>query len=235
MTSKQALEELKKLGSESVKKILVKHGAKEPLYGVKVEDLKKLQKKLKSDHSLALELYNSGVGDAMYLAGLMANGAAMSKKELQDWAVKANWSMISEYSVAWVAAESKWGWELALEWINSPKENIASAGWSTLSSIVSIKQDSELNIAELKKLLIRVQKEIHKAQNRVCYTMNGFVIAVGGFVWELTDMAIKTAQNIGEVTVDVGGTACKVPAAADYINKMKQKGSIGKKRKTAKC
>jgi 3-methyladenine DNA glycosylase AlkD len=235
MTAKQTLEELKTLGSEGVKKIFLKHGAKEPLYGVKVEDLKKLQKKLKSDHSLALELYSSGIGDAMYLAGLMANGPEMSKKQLQDWAEKANWSMISEYSVAWVAAESKWGWELALEWINSPKENIASAGWSTLSSIVSIKQDSELNITELKKLLIRVQKEIHKAQNRVCYTMNGFVIAVGGFVWELTDMAIKTAQNIGEVTVDVGGTACKVPAAADYINKMKQKGSIGKKRKTAKC
>ena len=235
MTVKQALEELKKMGSESVKKIFIKHGAKEPVYGVKVEDLKRLQKKLKNDHSLALELYNTGVGDAMYLAGLMANGAEMNKKELQDWAEKANWSMISEYSVAWVAAESKYGWELALEWINSPKENIASAGWSTLSSIVSIKEDKELNIAELKKLLARVQKEIHKAQNRVCYTMNGFVIAVGSYVRELTDAATKTAENIGEVTVDVGGTACKVPAAADYINKMKQKGSIGKKRKTAKC
>ena len=235
MTAKQTLEELKKLGSESVKKILVKHGAKEPFYGVKVEDLKKLQKKLKSDHSLAVELYNTGVGDAMYLAGLMANGDDMSKKELQNWAEKANWSMISEYSVAWVTAESKYGWELALEWINSPKENIASAGWSTLSSIVSIKQDNELNIAELKKLLGRVQKEIRNVKNRVCYTMNAFVIAVGSFVPELTDAAIKTAANIGEISVNVDGTACKVPNAADYINKMKQKGSIGKKRKTAKC
>ena len=200
-----------------------------------MEDLKKLQKKLKSDHSLALELYNTGVGDAMYLAGLMANGSAMTKKELQDWAEKANWSMISEYSVAWVAAESRYGWELALEWINSPKENIASAGWSTLSSIVSIKEDKELNIAELEKLLARVQKEIQNAQNRVRHTMNGFVIAVGGFVKELTDKAIKTAENIGEISVDMGGTACKVPYARDYITKMKQKGSIGKKRKTTKC
>ena len=235
MTAKQTLEELKKMGSESVKKILMKHGAKEPFYGVKVEDLKKLQKKLKSDQSLALELYNTGVGDAMYLAGLMANGPEMTKKQLQDWAEKASWSMISEYSVPWVAAESKYGWELALEWINSPKENIASTGWSTLSSIVAVKEDSELNIEELKKLLARVQKEIHKAQNRVCYTMNGFVIAVGGYVKELTETAFKTAENIGQVTVDVGGTACKVPAAVDYINKMKQKGTIGKKRKTAKC
>ena len=235
MTAKQTLEELKKMGSAGIKKILMKHGAKEPFYGVKVEDLKKLQKKLNSDHSLALELYNTGVGDAMYLAGLMAHGPEMTKKQLQDWAEKANWSMISEYSVAWVAAESKYGWELALEWINSPRENIASTGWATLSSIVSIKQDKELNIAELKKLLARVQKEIHKAQNRVCYTMNGFVIAVGGSVKELTDTAIKTAENIGVVTVNVDGTACKVPAATDYINKIKKKGSIGKKRKTAKC
>ena len=36
-------------------------------------------------------------------------------------------------------------------------------------------------------------------------------------------------------TVDMGGTARKVPYAPDYIKKTQQRGSIGKKRKTAKC
>jgi 3-methyladenine DNA glycosylase AlkD len=76
MTSKQVLEEIKKTGSESVKKTLMKHGAKEPFYGVKVEDLKKIQKKIKENQQqVALELFATGIGDAQYLAGLMAHGS----------------------------------------------------------------------------------------------------------------------------------------------------------------
>jgi hypothetical protein len=41
MTLDAIMEELKSKGNDSYKKIFIKHGAKEPLYGVKVEDLKK--------------------------------------------------------------------------------------------------------------------------------------------------------------------------------------------------
>ena len=39
----------------------------------------------------------------------------------------------------------------------------------------------------------------------------------------------------GQVTVDMGGTACKVPLAGPYIQKIVDKGRIGVKRKTARC
>ena len=45
MTAAEIVEELKPLGSESIKKVLVKHGIQEPLLGVKVEELKKLQER----------------------------------------------------------------------------------------------------------------------------------------------------------------------------------------------
>ena len=72
MTAKEVLEELKGYGNEGTKSIFVKHGAREPYYGVKVQDVKKIQKKIKQDHNLSLELYASGNSDAMYLAGLIA-------------------------------------------------------------------------------------------------------------------------------------------------------------------
>ena len=65
--------------------------------------------------------------------------------------------------------------------------------------------------------------------------MNGFIIGVGAYIKDLTKEAIETSKKIGEVYVDMGGTACKVPAAADYIKKMEAKGYIGKKKKTVKC
>jgi 3-methyladenine DNA glycosylase AlkD len=235
MTKEQVMKELEKKGSESIRKIFVNHGAKGSMFGVKVGDLKVIQKKVKKDHQLAMELFDTDNYDAMYLAGLIADESKMSKKDIQQWAEKSHSHGISEYTVAWVAAESEYGWELGMKWIDSPKENIASAGWNTLSGVIAMKPDNELDIATIKKLLQRITKEIHSAPNRVRYTMNGFVIGVGGYIKELTKDAIEIAKKMGEVYVDMEGTACKVPSAADYIKKMEAKGYIGKKKKTVKC
>ena len=235
MTKEQVMKELEKKGSEPIKKILLNHGANGNLFGVKVSDLKVIQKKVKRDHDLAMNLYATGNYDAMYLAGLIADESKMSKKDIQQWAERSTSHGISEYTVAWVAAESEYGWELGMKWIDSPKENIASAGWNTLSGVIALKPDNELDIATIKKLLQRIVKEIHSAPNRVRYTMNGFVIGVGGYIKELTKDAVDIAKKIGDVYVDMEGTACKVPAAADYIKKMEAKGYIGKKKKTVKC
>ena len=52
-------------------------------------------------------------------------------------------------------------------------------------------------MAEIEKLLNRVQKEIHSAKNRVRYTMNGFVISVGSYVPSLTAKAKAIGKAIG--------------------------------------
>ncbi len=235
MTTEEILKELKGYGDEGTKNIYLKHGAKEPYYGVKVQDLKKIQKREKKQHELSMELFATGNSDAMYLAGLIADENKISKSDLNKWVKEAYWYMISEYTVAWIAAESKYGMELGLEWIESEKEGIASAGWSTLSNLVSIKPDSDLDIKIFEGLLDRVGRDIYNSQNRVRYTMNGFVIAAGTFISSLTDTATAVAEQIGKIKVDMGGTACKVPYAPDYIQKIKDKDRIGKKRKMARC
>lgn len=236
MNTKEILAELKKAGNEQTKKIFLKHGAKEPFFGVKIEDLKKIQKKIKENpQQVALELFASGIGDAQYLAGLIADGSKMSPKDLEEWVDSAEWPMISECSVAWVASENKEAFELGLKWIDSPTPKVACTGWNTIAALLSTQPDEELDIPAIRKLLLRVEKEIEKAPNRVRYCMNSFVIAAGSYVKELNKMAIETGKKIGNVMVDMHGTQCKVPFAPDYIKKVMDKGYLGKKRKTAKC
>jgi 3-methyladenine DNA glycosylase AlkD len=235
MTAKQILDELKPLGSDSYKRVMLKHGVKEPFFGVKISELQKIRKRIKRDYQLALDLYDTGNYDAMYLAGLIADDARMTKKDLQGWIANATHAPLTGSTIPWVAAGSPKGWELALEWIDSKKPLTAAAGWATLASLVSIKDDSELDLPELKRLLERVRKSIHQAPDEVRYQMNSFVIAVGSYVKPLTDTAIQTAEKIGPVTADMGNTSCVVPSAPDYIRKVQQRGAIGKKRKMAKC
>lgn len=235
MTLQDVMKELENFGSDQTKKVLVKHGAQEPFYGVKVQDLKKILKKTKKNHQLALDLYATGNSDAMYLAGLMADEKQITETQLDAWVEKAYWYYLSEYAVAWVTAETPFGFELGLKWTKSVKENIASAGWATLAFFASVKPDDQLDLVKYTQLLDVVQAEIHSSPNRVRYTMNGFVIAVGSYIEPLTNKAKEIAQAIGKVNVDVGGTSCKVPLANDYIDKVKAKGKLGKKRKTARC
>lgn len=235
MTIKEVLEELEAFGDERTKNTFLKHGAKEPLFGVKAGDLKKILKKTKKNHALSLELYATGNSDAMYLAGLMADEKQITAAHLEDWVGKAYWYYLSEYTVPWLAAETEHGFELAKKWIESPKESIASAGWATFSNVASIRPDEALDIEAYSQLLDRVSKKIDKAQNRVRYTMNGFVIAVGSYIPALTEKAQEIATKIGKVEVEMGGTSCKVPLATAYIQKIIDKDRIGKKRKKARC
>ena len=235
MTAKDILKELEDYGDQKTKDTYKTIGAKEPLFGVKVQDLKKILKKTKKNHELSLELYNTGNYDAMYLAGLMADETQITKEQLEEWVSKAYFSYLSEYTVPWVAAESKYGFELGLKWIKSDKETIAAAGWGTLAYFAALYEDENLDTKTYIELLDTVSKNIHNAQNRVKYTMNGFVIAVGTYIESLTETAKAIGKKIGKVSVDVGGTACKVPMAEDYINKAIDKGRVGKKRKTARC
>jgi 3-methyladenine DNA glycosylase AlkD len=235
MTAKSILEEIKPLGSDSYKKILFNHGVKEPCFGVKIGDLKKIQKRIKKDYRLALDLYDTGVYDAMYLAGLITDDAKMTKDDLRGWLAKATHAPLGGSTVAWVAAGNPHGRELALEWIESKDESVAEAGWSTLSCLVSLKDDAELDLAELKRLLRRVQETIGRAPNAARYAMNAFVISVGSYVAPLTELALEIGEKLGHVEVDMGNTACGVPFAPDYIRKVEKRGTIGKKRKSVKC
>lgn len=236
MTAKEILEELKPLGRESYKKLLFKnYGVQEPCFGVAISELKKFQKRIKKDYQLALDLYDTGNYDAMYLAGLIADDARMTKQDLQRWVDKARAGSLPGATVPWVAAGSPHGHEMALKWIDSPKSLVAAAGWRTLCSLVSIKDDAELDLPELKRLLHRVQKEIHQAPDVVRYQMNSFVICVGSYVKSLMEMAIQVGGKIGPVTADLGNNSCQTPFAPDYIRKVEKHGSLGKKRKSAKC
>lgn len=234
MTANEIVAELKKFASAQTKKTWMTHGAQEPCLGVKVEDMKKIQKRVKMDYQLALDLYDTGIADAMYLAGLIADDAKMTKKDLQKWIEGATWGMVAEFTVPWVASAGPHGREMALKWIESKDEAIASAGWQTYSSMVAIKEDADLDLAEIKSLLARVAKSIHQQPNRVKYVMNSFVIAVACHVKPLHKLAVETAKGIGKVDCDLVG-ACKIPFAPDHIKKFAARSAIGKKRKSPKC
>jgi len=229
-TAADVMKFLEEHGQPQAKPMLMRHGARDPFFGTRLGDMKPLAKKIGKDHALALELYATGNSDAMYLAGLIADEEQMSKSDLRRWVKDAYWYMLSESTCASLAAESRFGFELAREWIDSPKEMIAAAGWATWSSLLTIRPNEEFDRDELDGLLRRVVSTIHGEQNRVRYAMNQFVICLGAYLPEYTAQAKAAGERIGKVDVDMGGTECKVPLIVPYIEKIEARGAIGRKK-----
>ena len=237
LTLSSVLAQLKSKGSDQTLNIYSRHGIdRARAFGVKVADLKLIAKAARGQQALACELLDTGNLDAMYLGGMVADGARVSAKQLNEWAESAaGLQMASEYTIPWLAVEHPEGRALALKWIDSKKEHLAAAGWCTYSGLVATQPDLALDQAEIQRLLDRVVKEIGKVPNRTRYCMNNFVIAVGGYVAPMLKQAKAAARAIGTVTVDMGETACTVPDATAYIAKIELMGRVGKKRKTMRC
>jgi len=228
--------ELEAKGNEQTKKVLKNHGAKEPFFGVKVQDLKVILKGRKNNQELAEQLYATGNTDAMYLAGLMADKNSISKETIERWADEAYWYYLNEYAVPWIAAESPYGLELATKWIEDPRPQIQATGWATFSSILGIQTEHELSDKQVILLMERVEREIHEQSPRVRFVMNGFVIAAGASSESLTEIAKTFGKRIGKVEVPMpNNIRCNVPDIPTYIKKVEDRGSIGRKKKTARC
>lgn len=235
MTLDDVMTTLASKGSASTKKIFLRHGAKEPFFGVKVADLKVLQKAIKGEQALALRLFATGNGDAQYLAGLVADGAKMTPAQLDRWARTASWCMISRFCVPWVASENPEGFALASKWTTSTEELVAVAGWSTLAALVTIRDDADLPVRAFKALLSRVPREISRAPDETRLSMNQFVIACGTYSPALGAQAVTAARSMGKVEADMGETSCEVPDAEGMILRQRKGASAAPRRKTVRC
>lgn len=234
MQLNEVMQELEALGNAQTVQTYCRHGAEGPMFGVKVGDLKKLLRKIKGDQALAMELWDTGNADAMYLAALVADGSQMTKTQLNHWCKTAWWHMLSGYAVPFVAAEHRDARGIALKWMKAKQEDIATSGWATYALLLSVRPDEGLDKDEIQALLNTVESTIHAAPNRVRYNMNNFVISVGAYYKPLLRAAKATAKRIGKVEVDMGDTACKVPLATESIAKIESMGRVGKKRSSTK-
>ena len=229
------MRDLAALGTEQTRQTLIRHGAPEPLFGVRIGDLQPLRRRLRGEQQLALDLYRTTNSDAMYLAGLIASGSLMTSDALQSWAEESRWHLHAGTTVPCVASEHPDGFALAEAWTLAPAELTAIAGWSTLAALVTTRPDDHLPLAVFRSLIARTSLELHDAPDRVRSAMNSFLIACGTYSDSLLPDALAAAASLGKIIVNMGATACKIPDAATTIARSRRGSLASLKRKSIRC
>ena len=216
MTYTEAMAELKKLGTAQNIKIYKRHGAGDNLFGVSFANLNKLQKKIKIDHQLALQLWESGNSDARTLATMIVDPQQITSAQADKWIENLNYYGLVDL-LAGMISRTSFAKEKMEEWMKSPKENYRQCGYSILGGL--LKNGSGISEADCQRYLKTIEKEIHSSPNRARHSMNGAVIGIGVFKPALRAEAFATAKKIGKVKVDHGETGCTTPDAISYIQK----------------
>ena len=226
MNLKTALSRLDAAGTAQNRKVYLRHGAAEPLFGVSYAELDKLKKAIGTDHDLALELWSSGNHDARVLATLVADPARATARTLDAWARQAGNHILSS-AVGGVAAAGPRAQRCMEKWMESDNEWIKAAGWDILTHRAMAAQKTPVegvDAAGLGAWLQTIEADIHQAPNRARHAMNGALIAIGLFSTALQKRALAAARRIGRVEVDHGETGCKTPDAAAYIRRASERG-----------
>ena len=225
MVSTDVLRELESLGTEQNRKIYKRHGAGDNLYGVSFANQKVLTRKYKGNHQLALELWDSGNADARILATMIADPKLADNAMIERWA-----SDLTNYGLAdaleGLVTRTPLAREKAEEWIKSDEEWRGSMGWQLVGQLAM--QDKDLPDDYFERHLQTIERDIHSAKNRVRYSMNGAIIAIGLRNDRMREKALAVAEKVGKVEVDHGETGCKTPDAVPYIMKASAR-SQGKK------
>ncbi|WP_456274818.1 DNA alkylation repair protein [Bacillus sp. AK031] len=235
MNFESVMQELEGLGKERTKKMYISNGAHEPVFGVATGAMKPIAKKVKGDQSLAEQLYATGNYDAMYFAGVIADPKAMTESDFDRWMDGAYFYMLSDYVVAVTLSEADIAQEVADNWIASGDELRMSAGWSCYCWLLGNRKDSEFSEGKISAMLDLLKNSIHTSPERTKASMNNFLYTVGISYLPLHEKAVETAKEVGTVEVKRDEKKSSILSASESIQKEKDRGKLGFKRKYVRC
>jgi 3-methyladenine DNA glycosylase AlkD len=197
--------------------IYKRHGSGDNVFGTLTSEIARLQKKIKVDHELAMELWKTGNAEARILALQVADPDKLDRAAADRLLQEGGGWFLGGY-LSGLVARSPIAEETMRAWMKSPDEVTREMGYGIFGA--RLKDDpGSVSDADAEKVLATIEKEIHRSPNWARYAMNAALIGIGIYKPALRSKAIEAARRIGKVEVDHGETYCKTPDAAPYIEK----------------
>ncbi len=225
MTVKEVLAQLKSLGDDARRKHNIKAGAPDNQFGVKLGDIRAVAKKIKSDHDLALKLWETGNVEAQLLATLILKPKSLSADEVDRMTRSTTCGQVAEWLNSYVVAQHPEKDSLREKWMKGKEKDrwAARAGWHLTASRVN-QGNGGTGELDLAALLDRIEKELPKAPPEVQWTMNNTLAAIGIRHAALRKRAVAIGEKIGlykDWPVSKGCTPPYVPVWVEAMVKRK--------------
>lgn len=224
MTLKEALTQLEALGNAKVRAQNAKSGAGDNQFGVSLGDIRVLAKKIRTDHALALSLWDTGNVDAQFLATLLIEPKKLSAEAMDRMVRSITFVRVADWFNSYVVAKHPDKEALREDWMaagmaagmSADDRWAARAGWHLTSGRVGKSPDG----LDLPALLDRIESEMAGAAPEVQWTMNNTLATIGIHFPELRKRAIAIGEKLGIYRDYPVSKGCTSPFAPIWIDAM---------------
>lgn len=216
MTIQEILSQLKSMGNEKVRAHNLKFGSGENQYGVKMGDIRALAKKIKVNHKLALELWETGNVEARFLAILIMKPQELSMEEVDRLVRSEKFPHVADWFSAYIVKVHPGKETLREKWMQDKDPMAARAGWSLTADRVA-KQPQGLDIDAL---LSRIETEMPAVAPETQWTMNTTLAQIGINLPQYRDRALTIGEKLGIYRDYPVSKGCTSPFAPIWINEM---------------
>lgn len=216
MTAEEVLRELQSLGDEKMRAIHTKSGATQAQFGVKMGDIRKVAKKIKSDHDLGLELWKTEIIDAQLLALLIIKPRVLTVSQLDEMAGLVRFGWVADWFASYVIKDHPKRDELRRLWMPSQDPWKSRLGWGLMAGKVAREADQ----LDLDRILDDLEKKMPKAEAPVQWTMNNTLAAIGINHTKYRKRALEIGEKLGIYRDYPVSKGCTSPFAPIWINEM---------------
>jgi 3-methyladenine DNA glycosylase AlkD len=216
MMLKDALKQLESLGHEKVRAQNAKTGAGKNQFGVKRGDIRKVAEKIKTDHELALALWQTGNIDAQLLATLVIKPRNLSADAMERMVRSVTWVQVADWLNSYVVAQHPDKESLRQKWMSAKDPMLARAGWRLTADRVEENPEG----LELPALLDRIEYEMGNAAPEVQWTMNSTLAQIGIHFPKHRKRAISIGETLGIFRDYPVSKGCTSPFAPIWIKAM---------------
>jgi 3-methyladenine DNA glycosylase AlkD len=216
MTLNESLKQLKALGNAKVRAQNAKGGAPDNQYGVSLGEIRVLAKKIRTDHALALSLWDTGNVDAQFLATLLIVPKKLSAEAMDRMVRSITFVRVADWLNSYVVSKHPDKEALREEWMAADDRWAARAGWHLTAGRVANNPDG----LDLPALLDRIESEMAGAVPEVQWTMNNTLATIGIHVPKLRKRAIAIGEKLGIYRDYPVSKGCTSPFAPIWINFM---------------
>jgi len=216
MTVKEILAQLKSLGNEKVRAHNIKFGAGDNQFGVKLGDIRAIAKKIKTNHPLGLELWETGNIEARLLATLVIKPQELSIAEMDRLVRSEKFSHVADWLSAYVIKLHPDNEALREMWMKSDDPMALRAGWSLTAGKIARNPEG----LDLPGLLDIIESKMPNAAPEAQWTMNTALAQIGICVPNLRERAISIGEKLGIYKDYPVSKGCTSPFAPIWINEM---------------
>ncbi len=163
-------------------------------YGVSVPNLRKTAKEIGRDHSLAQQLWDSGIHEARILASMVEDSNQVTKRQMDAWIKDFDSWDVCDQCCMNLFDKTPMAWEQAVEWSKRREEFEKRAGFALMACLAW--HDKEAPDKKFLAFLPAIKRQADDDRNYVKKAVNWALRNIGKRNVNLNRKAIETAKEI---------------------------------------